>query len=319
MKEKIIRGLIILAVGFGALFLIRMIYAFAVGAKSSSSQGYYQTPPGYSDNTMMLNNNVITGEIQSSSGSLYRYGNFMSETTVKYMNDKGGAPQPVAIEQKYEMVGNISLRSSRFEKDETDIRGLIASNNAVIQNESRNGLPGNRILQLVIGVPPEHFDSIIKELQKFGTVKSLSINKYDKTGEYQDLNVQKQSLETMRDSLIALKKKPGTINELIELEKQILEIEKTIRGLGVSLGGFSKENEFCTVELTVSEGSGALSYIFSVIVLSLEWTFWTYLAILGFGALALIVVFVVIKIMEKAGILFKSAPKQTAKKKRAKA
>ncbi|NPV01197.1 MAG: DUF4349 domain-containing protein [Brevinematales bacterium] len=314
MKEKIIRGLIILAIGFGALFLIRMIYAFAAGEKPYS-------PPGYQDNTMMLNNNinVSAGLEQGTPASYYRYGNFMSETTMKYINDKGGAPQPVTIEQKYEMVANISLRSSRFETDEADIRGLIASNQAVIQNESRNGLPGNRILQLVIGVPPEHFDSIIKSLQKFGTVKSLSINKYDKTGEYQDLNVQKQSLETMRDSLVALKKKPGTINEMIELEKQILEIEKTIRGLGVSLGGFSKENEFCTVELTVSEGSGVLSYIFAVIVLSLEWTFWTYLAIMGFGALALVSVFVVIKIMEKTGFLFKASPKQTAKKKRIKA
>ncbi len=309
MKEKIIRGLIILAIGFGALFVIRLIYAFATGSKAAGQQGYYYAPQG-------MNNQTINNLDQTASISMYR--NFFGETTVKYKAE-GGKSQPVEIEQKYEMIANISLRSSSFEKDETDIRGLIASNNGVIQNESRNGLPGNRVLYLVIGVPPEEFDKTISDFQKFGTVKSISINKYDKTGEYKDLMVQKQSLETMRDSLIALKKKPGTIKELIELETQILELEKSIRGLGVSLGEFSKENEYCTVELTIAEGSGVFSYIFSVILNSLEWTFWTYLAILGFAALVLVVVFIAIKIMEKTGFLFKSAPKASVKKKRAKA
>ena len=38
------------------------------------------------------------------------------------------------------------------------------------------------------------------------------------------------------------------------LENRILEIEQQLQGLGVSLGNFDDENEFCTVHFSLLEG-----------------------------------------------------------------
>ncbi|OHD53634.1 MAG: hypothetical protein A2Y33_06850 [Spirochaetes bacterium GWF1_51_8] len=308
MKAKIIKGLIYLAIGFAALFVIRLIYGFATGEKTGVQSSQYYLPAGYANNEMTIQSG-------SSGSSFYMEKNFAGEKMMKNQTDNAGNTVQVEIEQKYEMIANMELKSSDFPADEKKMRDLSASNGAIIQYESMQGLPGSRQLQLVIGVPPEKFDYIVKQFQGIGKVKNLSINKYDKTSEYNDLMVQKQSLETMRESLVALKYQKGSIKEMIELQQQILEVEKSIRTLGVSIGEFAEENEFCTVEVTLSEGSGVFRIIFAVVLLSLEWAFWVYFGILGLGAVALFVVFIIVKIMEKTGFLFKLSGAKTEEKK----
>jgi len=126
-------------------------------------------------------------------------------------------------------------------------------------------------------VPPKNFDSIYHSLTKVGTIVSKQITKTDKTNEYRELNAQKASLEKIRNSLIDLKSKGGRIDEFMQLENRILEIEGQLQGLGVSLGDFDDENEFCTVKIIISEGEINEISILHRIKVALEWTLLTYL------------------------------------------
>ena len=64
------------------------------------------------------------------------------------------------------------------------------------------------------------------------------------------------------------------------LENRILEIEQQLQGLGVSLGDFDDENEFCTVQFSLLEGKELRIGVMQRIKVALEWTVKIYLRIM---------------------------------------
>ncbi|HNB73409.1 MAG TPA: DUF4349 domain-containing protein, partial [Acidobacteriota bacterium] len=182
-----------------------------------------------------------------------------------------------------------------FDQDETRVRTLVKDQRGLIQFEQRFGLAGNRRLNLVIGVPPEQFDTAIEKIQVIGTITSIRIDKTDKTNEYKSLNAKKTSLEKTIQGLTALKGRSGQIDELINLESKILEIENEIQSLGVTLGEFDEENEFCTIRFSLLEETARVSSISLThrLKVALYWTVQYYailLASLGSGSLLILAV-----------------------------
>jgi len=206
--------------------------------------------------------------------------------------------------QKFEKTATIKARTSEFEKDEKLIKDKTKAFNAVIQYEQQVGQKSNRQLHLLIGVNPNLFDSFYVAMQKIGTPKGLEITKVDKTDEYRQLNAKKASLDKALQSLNELKSKGGAVADFVALNDKILEVEEKLQSLGVELGNFDSENEFCTVKLSLYEGAveKGISLIQRLKV-ALEWTI-KYYAVLVFTILGLAaVVFLILIIVDKLKII----------------
>ncbi|WP_298473556.1 DUF4349 domain-containing protein [uncultured Maribacter sp.] len=190
-----------------------------------------------------------------------------------------GSPQ-TRIDQKYEKIAEIHSSTSNYDTDEKSIRSEISKYKALIQYEHKSGNFGYRNLNFSIGVPPENFDAIYQSLIKIGMVSAKQITKTDKTNEYKELNAKKLSLEKIRTALLELKAKGGRIEEFIQLENRILEIDQQLQDLGVSLGNFDDENEFCTVQISLKEGKEIKKDSLIIIKEALEWTIETYIKLM---------------------------------------
>lgn len=188
---------------------------------------------------------------------------------------------PVQVDQKYEKIAEISTKSTAFDNEEEEARAKVKTYNGLIQFEQKSGNKGARKLNLLIGVPPENFDSLYNDLISIGTVQAKRITKKDKTNEYKELNAKKASLEKIRNSLIELKQKEGRIDEYMQLENRILDIEQQLQDLGVSLGDFNAENEFCTVQFSLVEGREVQISFMHRVKVALEWTIKFYLRIMA--------------------------------------
>lgn len=199
----------------------------------------------------------------------------------KYEVQASSATQAsVKVDQKYEKIAEINTKSTKFDQEEKQARTKIEEYSALIQFEQKSGNKGFRKLNLLIGVPPENFDSLYSNLINIGKVQAKQITKKDKTNEYKELNAKKASLEKIRNSLIELKSKGGKIEEYMQLENRILEIEQQLQELGVSLGDFDDENEFCTVQFSLLEGKEVKISFTHRVKVSLEWTINFYLRII---------------------------------------
>jgi hypothetical protein len=237
--------------------------------------------------------------------------NYASEK-MQYKGDRGQQQPDMAISpsQKYEKTASVKTKSSHFEQDSKQIAAQTEAFKAIVQYEQALGLKGGRELHLMIGVSPEAFDSFYLAIQKIGVIRATQITKVDKTNEYRQLNAQKASLLKTLESLNELKSKPGPITDLVALHDKILETEGKLQDLGVELGNFDTENEFCTVKLSLYEGATEkkISLIHRVRV-ALEWTihFFTYLVFAALGVLC--AAFVLLVIIDRLKVINKIAKK----------
>ncbi|TPN87358.1 DUF4349 domain-containing protein [Aquimarina algicola] len=249
--KKLILWLVAL---FIALFVFRFIY------------GYTKTPDNTSSQAQFFE--TISSPRKNYASKKYE------------VKSNTGAQSTIRVDQKYEKIAEIKTKSSTFEDEEKLARKTIEEFDALIQFEQKSGNKGYRRLNLVIGVPPENFDNLYQKLTQIGNIQAKQITKKDKTNEYKELNAKKQSLEKIRNSLIELKSKGGKIEEYMDLENRILEIEQQLQGLGVSLGDFDDENEFCTVQFSLLEGKEIKIGTMQRVKVALEWTIKMYLGII---------------------------------------
>ncbi len=228
--------------------------------------------------------------------------------TKKYQVQSSSTAQ--FVDQKYEKIAEVKTKSADFEKEEKASRKMVKKYDALIQFEQKSGNKGFRKLNLVIGVPPQNFDSLYKELITLGNIQVKQITKKDKTNEYKELNAKKKSLEKIRNSLIELKSKGGDISEYIGLENRILEIEQELQGLGVSLGDFDDENEFCTVKFSLLEGKEIRIGTMQRIKVALEWTVKIYLKIMITFFFLSLFAYILLHIIDKLKIFEKLITKE---------
>ncbi|MFN0034734.1 MAG: DUF4349 domain-containing protein [Saprospiraceae bacterium] len=224
--------------------------------------------------------------------------NYASE---KIKGDAMPQPQQQASafqSQKFEKVATLRAKSGRFEEDEGRLKTMVKDFGAVVQYEQNTGNAGNRNLNLLIGVKPERFDSFYTEAQKIGRILSKSITKTDKTNEYLQLNAKRISLEKTRDALLNLKSRGGRIDEYIGLENRILEIEGQLQELGVQIGDYDEENEFCTIRFSLYEGKSTDISFAQRLKVAFEWTV-QYFCVLMVGlAFATVVALVLQRVVE---------------------
>jgi len=243
--------------------------------------GYGYT--AYPDNEEIDNYNIQSNFSDDSRG-------FRNIASSKYEYKKGNNnpsnPQIVSVDQKYEKTANLGCKSANFEEDEKSIRKTIDDNNSIIQFQQKSGNKGNRKLHLQIGVQPDLFDSFIEIIKSNQKVISFNVTKKDKTNEYRELNSKIETLKTTRASLVELKSKGGKIEEFINLENRILDIDGQLQQLGVMMGSFDSENEFCTVNISIQEGKIRKITFYHRVKVALEWTIKYYLLfIILLGAL----------------------------------
>ena len=174
--------------------------------------------------------------------------------------------------QKYEKVATIGQSTPNFDADRAKVDALIASSGGLTQYEQQQGLSGHRTLQLGIGVPPGKFDPFVEDARKIAKITYLAIVKTDKTNEYRQLRAKRETLEKALKALTEMASAGGSVDERLKVQSRLTEIEEKIQDLGVSLGDFNAENEFCTVKLTLAEIEPPLSP--SVVARALRAFFW---------------------------------------------
>ena len=290
-KHRLKRLVLYLLLIFVALFAARLAYGFYAYPNS----GVIDQATYYDDSE------------QFQSQQQYSKKNYAS-STYKYKSGGESAPQEFDIDQKYEKIANLRSFTKKFSQDEEIIRAKVKEHNAIIQAEDNRGNEGNRSLLLIVGVQPDNFDVFCNEMKQIGKITSINISKVDKTNDFLGLKAKKNSLESTRKALLELKNKPGSVDEMLNLQDKIQQVENDLQNLGVQLGEFDELNSFCTVNLTLTEHHSItpekISFAHRVGV-ALLWAVEVYLGLMaviifaGLAALILLLIVDKLKLMRK--------------------
>lgn len=230
MKRRFVWGLVALVGAFGLLFGLRLGY------------GYWTHPEG---------SRVADDAGAEAADFSYERKNYASRKLAR-----GTAAAPLVVDQKYEKVAALRTRTKDFPADERRVFAAVADSEGLVQFEQRAGLEGRRVLHLAVGVDPARFDALTAALRTVGELRSLEVHKVDRTNEFRELKATQTALVKTRDALAGLKgPDSGRLEERVQLEERILAVDERIQQLGVQLGEFDDENEFCTVKLTLAEAA----------------------------------------------------------------
>src|SRR5262249_30004162 len=277
MKQRVKRGLLYMGAGFLALFVARLGYGYIYPSSERSRFEQYQAE-----------------------GLEFEFSkkNYASE---KLMAPAQNGQQAYSVDQKYEKVASLSSRTEAFDQDQAQIRALTDQHHALVEYEQAAGLKGGRRHELGIGIVPAEFDNAVQEFGRIGKLSSIRVDKADRTREYRDLRAKQATLEKTRESLMSLKGRGGRVDELINLEERLLDIEGQIQSVGVSLGEFSQENEFCTIKLALQEFVPSSNHISLLqrIRVAFRWTVIYYLALLAILLVATLLALAATSLLEK--------------------
>lgn len=280
MKQSLRRGMLLLVCGFLVLFGLRLAYGFW-----SHPEPPTFSPAGTADDFQLERKNYASS---------------------KHARTTKAPGSAATFDQKYERIADASLSSSHFAEDEEKLRAMVRDHEGLIQAEHKSGLEPTRSLRLVVGVDPSRFDDMVAALDGAGTLTRIELRKTDKTNDYHQLQASRRSLEKSRAALTALKDGGGRLAEQVELEEKILATEKQIQDIGVQLGEFDEENEFCTVKITLTELTTAVAAgpgWPQRIKVAFEWTLVRYLLLLGALATGAFFVLLSLLIADKIGAI----------------
>ncbi|MCF8298546.1 MAG: DUF4349 domain-containing protein [Saprospiraceae bacterium] len=297
-KGKIWKIAIIILCGFVVLFVFRFIYGYT--STSSIREDSYVSD--FFEDGMTKRNYASDNYSMDKKGydskANYKDGDFETRSP------KAESSSEIDINQKYEKTATIKSKTDNYADDKTKLENKIKDFNAIIQFEKISGNKGNRRWHLSIGVQPDKFDTLYDFIRKIGRLSSSEVTKVDKTNEFKNLNAKKLSLEKIRKSLIELQEQKGQIDEFINLQNRILEIESDLQRLGVLLGDFDEENEFCTIKYSLVEGSKPIpiSTIHRIKV-AFEWTVQYYFIFLLIVTLSTFSAFFILLIVDKLKVL----------------
>jgi hypothetical protein len=281
-KTRLIRVILLSMLGFLLLFVFRFIYGYTTGMSELREEDISDL---FTNETSLKRN--------------YASDSYKFQKSVVNQDANVNPSQEFSVDQKYEKTATVKSKTSEFEKDNKALKSEIKKFNVIVQFEQNSGRKGNRALSVLLGVAPQKFDSLYEQLVKIGKVSSKEITKVDKTSEFKNLNAKKASLEITRQSLLEIKKQNGRIDEFINLQNRILEIEQELQGLGVSLGDFAEENEFCTVRFSLIESREIQISLLHRLKVAFEWAVKYYLLFLGIIALAITFAFFLLLIIDK--------------------
>lgn len=307
-RQRFRRATFILLSIFLFLFGFRLLYSYTSGGREYES-GHISN---FFESSSNLRHNYASEKTsRKSSGEKTTSG-----STDAPAQSVPAAPRANVGEIKYEKKGDVRTRSKGFENDEKNVRKKLTDFHCIIQHEENTGRTGNRELHMQIGVPPEQFDSCFQFLKTIGKVQTADVTKTDQTSEFKNLEARRLSLEKTRESLIEFKRQSGRIEEFMNLQNRILEIEEELQSLGVQLGDFASENEFCTIQLSLVEGSGpAPISLMHRLKVTFEWSVLYFLYISAALGIVIVSAYVVILLIDKLKPIVERVMKRIAEKK----
>jgi hypothetical protein len=272
MKRKFFKWTVLLIAGYFLVFGVRLWYGYRV---KNCPTCYQSSDSDYED---------------ESSFSIKNYAREKKfEQKEASVTDLPADATPVSGDIVYEKKADLQSKTVQFENDESKARNVVSKYKGVIQFEKKSGNPGDRKLYLTAGVIPDRFDSAYSEMSKIGEIRVNKVSKTDKTSEMLQLKAKITSLEKIRNSLSDLKSKSGKIDEYINLENRILEIEEELQDMGVSMGSFDAENQFCTINFSLIERKTPQAIALSQrIMVATEWSLNFYLKVLLMAGLILV-------------------------------
>lgn len=145
----------------------------------------------------------------------------------------GGAEEITAIERRVIYTANISVEVKKAEDSIEKIKKIAKEAKGIIADTSVTEVgEGRTNATVVLKVPADKFEAVLKQLGGLGQVKSQDSHGADITEEYYDLQARLKNAKRMEDRLVdLLENKSKSLKDMLDVEKELGRVRENIERL----------------------------------------------------------------------------------------
>ena len=145
--------------------------------------------------------------------------------------------------------------SKSFDSDLMWLEDLLREYNAYFEDRTVTGQAeeSNRVLSASIRVPCASLDDFLTALDDMGTVTLREERAEDITADYTDVSTRLSVLRSQLDQLNAMNETAESVSDLIAIHERATELMAEIESYESTLRGWSSQQSYSTVSLTVEE------------------------------------------------------------------
>ena len=153
----------------------------------------------------------------------------------------------------------IKIENEKSQEVKTKIIDYVKTKEGYVVTESTHSL--------TLRVPADKFRDVITEVKKMGEVISESFSLEDITDAYYDAQIRLENAQKLQERLLELLKKAKTVQETIEVEKELNRVTNEIDTLKSKLFRLDNQVQFSTLNVNLQEKSkerklGPLGWVF---------------------------------------------------------
>jgi hypothetical protein len=182
---------------------------------------------------------------------------------------EGEAPEPSPISKDYDLASDqkiiqermiiynayLSLETETIEEVLDKIENLANNYDGYVAGSSRSSY-GNRIIaDITIRIPQDKFQIAIHEIENYGKILDARTTSDDVTERYIDLNARLDNLQRQEKRLQEILEFATTVEEILEVERELGNIRGTIESLQGQLNYLERSISMSVISVHLSEPS----------------------------------------------------------------
>ena len=147
----------------------------------------------------------------------------------------------------------LDVDTKAFDDTQKDIESVTKAHNGYFENLEQDSYSAYRNAYYVIRVPADQFDSFMSEIQKVGTVTSISQNAADISETYVDIESRLETAKAKLARLQELLSQAQDLSDIITIENEIADVQYEIDELSGTLKSYDSQVEYSSVTLNLHE------------------------------------------------------------------
>jgi hypothetical protein len=164
------------------------------------------------------------------------------------------AQRSYAVDRQVIKTAHLSVEVDDFQGAAKEVERITAkAGGYVLGSNSYVTATGRRRGSVTIRVPETDFNSVIKELERIGEVRSKSTSGQDVTEEYIDLEARLNNYKKQEARLLEILNRAETVEEILRVEEQLGRIRGEIERLTGRLRYLNERIEMATITVELYE------------------------------------------------------------------
>ncbi|MCP2042140.1 DUF4349 domain-containing protein [Pontibacter sp. HSC-36F09] len=163
---------------------------------------------------------------------------------------------PMELQRKLIKEGQVEYETDQIEQTRQQVFAVVEKHKGYIASDNEFKSPGRTSNTLVIRVPADNFDNLLREatagVKKFD---AREVNVKDVTEEFLDIQARLKTKKELEARFLELLKKANTVTEVLEIEKQIAALRSDIESIEGRLKYLENQVFLSTLTMTFYESA----------------------------------------------------------------